>query len=223
MTRVIAMIPARLGSQRLKQKNLLEINGVPMIVLAIRKVAVMRCFDEVWVNSDSEIFGDLAKTEGVLFHKRPVELGGNNATSEHFVYEFLKAHPCDYLVQIHSIAPLLSSAEIAAFTKRLVEGENETLLSGVTEQIQCMMDGSPLNFSFTLMDNTQTLEPIQRISWSITGWNAKTYLEAFEAGGCATFHGRVGFFPLSRPAGMVVKLDEDYRIVKALAEAGFEA
>ena len=223
MTRVIAMIPARLGSQRLKQKNLLEIGGVPMIVRAMRKAAALSCFDEVWVNSESDVFGDLAEAEGIPFHKRPAELGGNEATSEHFVHEFLTVHPCDYLVQVHSIAPLVSSPEIVAFTEALLGGAHDTLLSGVNEQIQCMMAGKPLNFSFELMDATQILEPLQRISWSLTGWNAKSYVETFEKGGCATFHGRVGFFPLSRPAGMVVKVDEDYRIVKALAEAGFGA
>jgi CMP-N-acetylneuraminic acid synthetase len=185
----------------LKKKNLLEIGGVPMIVRAMRKVAKLSCFDEVWVNSESEVFGDLARSEGISFHKRPEVLGNNVSTSEQFVQEFLEKHPCDYLVQVHSIAPLLTSGEASSFVERLVAEDYNTLLSG--------------------MDATQELEPLQRISWTITGWKAATYTETFASGGCATFHGKVGFFPLSRPSGMVVKTDEDYRIVKALAEAGF--
>ncbi len=221
MTKVIAMIPARLGSQRLKKKNLLEIGGVPMIVRAMRKASRLACFDEVWVNSESDVFGDLARSEGISFHKRPEVLGNNESTSEQFVQEFLEKHPCDYLVQMHSIAPLLTGEEAEAFVEKLVTGDYNTLLSGVNEQIQCMMGGKPLNFSFSGMDATQELEPLQRISWTITGWKAATYTETFASGGCATFHGKVGFFPLTRPSGMVVKTDEDYRIVKALAEAGF--
>ena len=220
MTRVIAMIPARLGSQRLKQKNLLEIDGVPLIVRAMRKIAALPCFDEVWVNSESEVFGDLARAEGIPFHKRPEALGGNEATSEHFVHEFLTQHPCDWLVQVHSIAPLLRRAEIEGFTANLVAGDHDTLLSGVDEQIQCMMEEHPLNFSKDGMDATQALVPIQRISWSVTGWRAASYVQTFEAGGCATFHGRMGFYPLSRPSGLVVKYEEDYRMVAAMAAAG---
>ena len=221
MPKIIAMIPARLGSQRLKQKNLLEIDGVPLIVRAMRKALAMDCFDEVWVNSEAEVFGDLARAEGVPFHKRPAHLGDNTATSEDFVNEFLLAHPCDYLVQVHSIAPLVTRDEITRFVERLTAGDVDTLLSGVHEQIQCMMDGQALNFSRDGMDATQALVPIDRISWSLTGWRAQSYLDTFAAGGCATFHGNLDFFGLSRPSGIVVKYEEDYQMVKALAAAGF--
>lgn len=220
MGKVIAMIPARMGSKRLKVKNLLEIDGVPMIVRAMRKAMAMDCFDEVWVNSESDVFGDLAKAEGVSFHKRPDELSVDSATSEVFVHEFLKAHDCEYLIQVHSIAPLLHPDEISAFVTEMKTGKYDTLLSGVDEQIHCMMGCKELNFNFTDMGMTQALEPIQRLSWSLTGWKASSYVEEHEAGRCATFHGRIGFFPLSKLSGWVVKVDSDYQALKTLAEAG---
>lgn len=219
-TKTIAMIPARLGSQRLKQKNLLEIDGVPLYTRALRKAKGLACFDEIWANSEADRIGELAAAEDVPFHKRPAELAGSETTSEDFVYEFLKAHPCDYLVQIHSIAPLLTRDEIARFTDALVSDGYDTLLSGVNEQIQCMMGDEPLNFSRDGMDATQELVPVQRISWSLTGWRTASYLETYEAGGCATFHGRMGFFGLTRPSGLVIKYEEDYQMAKAMAAAG---
>lgn len=218
--KIIAMIPARLGSQRLKQKNLLEIEGEPIIVRAMRKAEGMNCFDEVWANSDAQAVADLAAASGINFHRRPERLASSDATSEDFVYEFLQKHPCDYLVQLHSIAPLITRAEIAAFTDTLLSGEYDTLLSGVDEQIQCMMDNEPLNFSRDGMDATQELKPVQRISWSITGWKASSYIKTYEAKGCATFNGTMGFFPLSRPAGLVIKYEEDYQMAVAMAAAG---
>ena len=73
----IAMIPARMGSQRLKQKNLRELAGVPLITRAIRKCRAAGVFDEIWVNSEHDAFGDIAREEGVGFHKRPEELANN--------------------------------------------------------------------------------------------------------------------------------------------------
>jgi CMP-N-acetylneuraminic acid synthetase len=120
--RVIAVIPARMGSQRLKQKNLALLRGVPLITHAIRKCRSVPAFDEVWVNSEHDAFGAIAEAEGVRFHRRPAALADHQATSEQFIREFLASHPCDYIVQVHSIAPLLGPDEIAAFVDGMIAG-----------------------------------------------------------------------------------------------------
>ena len=214
--KVIAMIPARLGSQRLKQKNLQLLQGVPLIVHAIRKSKSAGLFDEVWVNSEADVFGDLAQQEGVGFHKRPEHLANDQATSEDFVYEFLKTHACDFVVQVHSIAPLLSVADITLFTKELKKGAYDVLLSTELVQIECAFCNSPVNFTYERKTNSQELKPIQRISWSITGWRRLKYLAAYEEGRCATYSGNVGFFPINKLASHIIKTQEDLDIAEAL-------
>lgn len=211
----LAMIPARMGSQRLKQKNLREIDGVSLIARAIRRCREAACFDEIWVNSEHPAFGDIAKQEGVQFHRRPDELANNQATSEQYVYEFMKTHPCERVIQVHSIAPCLPSPRIAEFLAAMVTEDCDVMLSCVLEQIECAMDGEPLNFSFHSKTNSQELKPIQRITWSITGWRSSIYMAACEAGKTATYAGRVAFFPVSRIEGHVVKTEQDLRIAEA--------
>ena len=213
---VVAMIPARMGSQRLKQKNLRELGGIPLITRAIRKCVAANVFDEIWVNSEHPTFGEIATQEGVDFHQRPADLAGNTATSEQYVYEFLKAHPCEYLFQMHTIAPLLTAEEVVGFVDTMVESEYDVLLSVVHEQIECALDGQPINFTFDRKTNSQELTPVQRVTWSITGWRAATYMAAHEAGRCATYAGRVGYYPISRSAGHIIKTEEDLRIAEAL-------
>ena len=116
------MVPARMGSQRLKQKNLMPLRGVPLIAHAIRKCREAGVFDDVFVNSEHEDFARIAAQEGVKFHKRPDELANNVATSEQFVAEFLEAHPCDYVFQVHSIAPLLTVKDLKAFVAEIEAG-----------------------------------------------------------------------------------------------------
>jgi CMP-N-acetylneuraminic acid synthetase len=214
--KILAVIPARMGSQRLKQKNLALLRGVPLIAHAIRKCKDVPAFDEVWVNSEHDAFGDIARAEGVRFHKRPAALADHQATSEQFTYEFLVAHECDYLFQVHSIAPLLGPAEVSAFVERMLAGGFDTCLSYVPEQIECAVGGRPINFSFDRKSNSQDLEPVQRIVWSITGWRRSSYVEAVEAGRVATYCGRVGFVPISRVAGHIIKTAEDLALAEAL-------
>jgi CMP-N-acetylneuraminic acid synthetase len=212
----IAMIPARMGSQRLKQKNLREIGGVPLLVRAIRKCQAAGVFDEVWVNSEHDAFGELARAEGAHFHQRPAALADDVATSEQFVHEFLLAHPCERLFQVHSIAPLLSAADTTAFVRAMVAGDFDAMLSCVHEQIECAYRGQPVNFTFAEKTNSQDLDPIQRITWSITGWRRSTYLAAVEAGDTATYAGKVGYYPIDRLGGHIIKTEEDLQIAEAL-------
>lgn len=223
MSKSIAMIPARMGSQRLKQKNLRELAGVPLITRAIRKCREAGVFDEIWVNSEHPAFGDIARAEGVGFHQRPEALGNNQATSEQFVHEFLLAHECDFLFQVHSIAPLLTAAEVRGFVQAMTGGEHDALLSCELIQIECVLEGRPVNFTFAEKTNSQELKPVQRITWSITGWRRSVYLAAVAAGQCATYAGRVGFFPVSHLAAHVIKTEEDLQLAEAvlsLVEAG---
>lgn len=212
----IAMIPARMGSQRLKQKNLREIGGIPTITRAIRKCIASGVFDAIYVNSEHDAFGEIARAEGVAFHKRPEALANNVATSEQFVHEFLTVHGCERVFQVHSIAPLLSATQVREFVQFMQAGNYDTLLSCTNEQIECAYEGKPINFSFSEKTNSQDLKPIQRITWSISGWRRDPYIAAFEAGKTATYTGSIGFFPVDRMAGHIIKTEEDLQIAEAL-------
>lgn len=213
---VFAMIPARLGSQRLKQKNLQLLGGEPLIVRAIRKARDAGVFDEIWVNSESNVFGEIAAAEGVHFHQRPEALGGNDATSEDFVAEFLEKHHCDVVVQVHSIAPLLTAAELGAFVRAMTDGGYDAMLSVVLEQIECAYRDKPVNFTYDRKTNSQELTPVQRIAWSVTAWRAASFLSAKRSGACATYAGRVGYWPINRLAGHIIKTQQDLDMAAAL-------
>lgn len=217
--KIIAMIPARMGSQRLPKKNLALLDGVPLIVRAIRKCKEVGLFDEIWVNSEHPDFGEIARAEGVGFHQRPEALGNNEATSEQFVTEFLKTHECDYVVQVHSIAPLLTAGEVKDFVETLREGEFDAMMSVVDENLECLFRGEPVNFTFDEKTNSQDLTPVRRIVWAITAWRRSTFLAAAEAGGCATYSGKIGYASVGRMAGHVIKTQEDLDLAAAVLTA----
>ena len=212
----IAMIPARMGSQRLAKKNLRELGGVPLIVRAIRKCQAAGCFDEIWVNSEHVDFGPIAEAEGVQFHQRPEQLGNNVATSEQYIAQFFETHTCDVLYQVHSIAPLLTVEDVKSFVAHMGSSGLDCLLSTEEIQIECAYKDQPVNFTFNEKTNSQELEPIQRVSWSITAWRREAYLAAVQTGKCATYSGKVGFFPISRLAAHVIKTESDLEFAEAL-------
>lgn len=205
-----------MGSQRLKKKNLREIQGVALIVHAIRKCKAVNYFDEIWVNSEHSEFGAIAREEGVFFHERADSLADSVATSEQYVADFLEKRECEVVFQIHSIAPLLTLRDIASFVERMNRGDLDCLLSVEDVQIECAWKESPVNFSFSEKTNSQDLDPIQRICWAVTAWRREKYLEAFNRGDCATYCGEIGFHSLNKLASHMVKTEIDLQIAASL-------
>ena len=75
--RVLAIIPAKLDSKRLKHKNIREINGKPMFLHSVDYATASRYGVEVIVSSESDVVEDICSQYDVRFHKRPSELCGD--------------------------------------------------------------------------------------------------------------------------------------------------
>jgi hypothetical protein len=110
----------------------------------------------------------------------------------------------------------LTVQDIQGFVKELQSDRWDALLSVEPIQIECVFKGQPVNFTFEEKTNSQELTPVQRVSWSITAWRRKMFLDAVAAGKCATYAGRVGFYAVNPLAGHVIKTEEDLRIAEAL-------
>ena len=58
--KIIAMIPARLGSKRIKYKNIRYLKDKPLVEYIIDAAKKVKLFDEIYINSESEIFEAIA-------------------------------------------------------------------------------------------------------------------------------------------------------------------
>jgi len=69
---IVAFVPARSGSERVKDKNILEINGVPIIHYTLISARDSGVFDRIVVSTDSDLYGEIAsQIKGVEVLKRP--------------------------------------------------------------------------------------------------------------------------------------------------------
>lgn len=60
----IAIIPARSGSKGLKDKNIKLLNGKPLLAYSIEAAIKSKCFDVVFVSTDSKKYANIAKQYG---------------------------------------------------------------------------------------------------------------------------------------------------------------
>ena len=213
-----AIIPARMGSQRLKKKNLQPFCGMPLIEYAIFRCKEAGVFDHIVVNSEDEEFSEIAKRNGVDFYKRDPELANNVATSEEFIADFFKNTTHDAVYQVHSITPLLTSDKIREFVSYTQNSGHDTVLSNVDDCIEVAFKGKPVNFSYEEKTNSQDLIPTQRITWSITFWKRETFLEAHRERRCGTYSGSIGYFSVPLYSGLAIKTLDDLKVAQTLRD-----
>ena len=61
---IIGLIPSRLNSTRLKNKPLLEIDGLPIIVHTLKRSQLSKKLDKVIVCTDSEKIAEVVRKHG---------------------------------------------------------------------------------------------------------------------------------------------------------------
>lgn len=215
--KVFAEIPARFGSQRVKQKNLRLLNGKPMICYAIEAAKGAKKIDKVFVNTENDLIGQVAIDNEVNYYKRSEDLASDNATSDQFNYDFIKNTGADVLVMVNPVSPLVLSQDIDDAIDFFFEKGYDTVISSREERLQAFCDNKPINFNINgMLPKTQDILPVNICVWTICVWKASAFLKAYEEKGYAVFNGKVGFFPMDPLRSVKVSYEEDFLVAEAL-------
>ncbi|OGX07877.1 MAG: CMP-N-acetylneuraminic acid synthetase [Omnitrophica WOR_2 bacterium GWA2_47_8] len=217
MSKVICMIPARLGSKRVKNKNLRFLDGKPLVAHAIEKAKEAGVFDEIYLNSEADILGEVAQNYGIKFYKRPLKFAEDAVTNDLFMQDFLDKVPCDIVIQINTTSPLITVEEIREFVKAMKDNNYDTLHGVKQERIEGILKGKTLNFDpLKIMPKSQDLEPIMLFSSGIMGWKSKVHAENMKKLGAATYggKGKTGYFPLKGFSTIDIDEEEDFQLAE---------
>ncbi|RJX31624.1 MAG: acylneuraminate cytidylyltransferase family protein [Desulfarculus sp.] len=77
---IIGLIPARAGSQRIKDKNIVQLQGHPLIAYSVCAALDSGVFDAVVASTDSQLYADIARHYGAEApFLRPVEMAGSKS------------------------------------------------------------------------------------------------------------------------------------------------
>ncbi|MBD5158513.1 MAG: acylneuraminate cytidylyltransferase family protein [Butyrivibrio sp.] len=140
----IAVIPARSGSKGLKDKNIRELGGKPLLAYSVEAALKTGLFDTVHVSTDSAVYADIARRYGAdVPFMRTDELSSDNATTwdamKYVLNEYGKlGKSFETITVLQPTSPLRTAADISeAF--RFFELKKANMISSV-----CEMDHSPL-------------------------------------------------------------------------------
>ena len=137
--KIIAIILARSGSKRLKNKNIKLINNKPLIYWTIKEAQKSKLIDKLVVSTDSANYINLSKKYGVKnFVKRPKNLSSSRSTSIESLNFVLKkiindGETFDYCLLLEPTSPLREVKDINLGIKKLIKNTKAEALVSVSK------------------------------------------------------------------------------------------
>lgn len=215
MAHVLGYIPARLGSERVKAKNLRLLNGQPLIAYAIASCRTVRSVDRFVVNTESPEIAEVARQHGMDSYRRDPQLAKPDTMTDDIVVDFLSENPCDAVVVVNPTAPFLTAATIDAAVERFLQRRPSALFTTNTLRKHAFLQGRPVNFDGTgKSPRTQDLTPVSLVNFIVCVFDAGHALRSFAATGSFLYSGSTEFMEMPESESFDIDTELDFHLAE---------
>ncbi len=135
--KVIAIIPARSGSKGIKNKNIMKLNGMPLISYSISYAKKSKLIDRVFVSTDGKEIANISKKFNAEIISRPKNLCNDIIMPDYAVIHGIKnvlqklKYYFDYVVFLQPTSPLRAKNEIDKAIKHCIDKNLDTVFSSI--------------------------------------------------------------------------------------------
>ena len=136
---VLCVIPARSGSRRVRDKNIRQLLGSPLLSYAIKSSRTAKTIDKVIVSTDSEVYAEIARRYGAeVPFLRPRELA-DDVPTEHVIKHAVRWVEENWGVKVSIVAtvqctsPFVEPSDIDRCVQALMEDLEADSSMTVTE------------------------------------------------------------------------------------------
>lgn len=158
--KIVAIIPIKKNSKRVKGKNFKIVNKRPLFHFILSKVK--KCnFDEVYVDSDSKVIKNYCKKNNINFIKRKPELAKDNANGNDLINHHRKIINADIYFQIFVTSPLMGVETINNCIKKLKNDKKiDSILTVIPVQTWFWFKNKPVNYNPKILPRSQDVAPM---------------------------------------------------------------
>jgi 3-deoxy-manno-octulosonate cytidylyltransferase (CMP-KDO synthetase) len=150
-TKIVAVIPARMGSSRFPGKPLAQILGIPMIEHVYRRTAMCKTLDEVWVATcDQEIADTVTAFDG-----KAVMTSSSHERASDRVAEAMDSIEADIVVMIQGDEPMTYPEMIENSISPFLSEDDGVICVNLTGRIQTIEEFESPNTIKVVMDEEQ--------------------------------------------------------------------
>ena len=136
------IIPARAGSKGIKNKNIIDFCGKPLIAWSIEQALLSENVSEVFVSTDGEDIATVSEKYGAKVIWRPDELASDTASSEdallHAQKEMDVANPREITVFLQATSPIRRKHDIDDAICEFRDGRLDSLFSATILEDYCI-------------------------------------------------------------------------------------
>ena len=130
--KILAVIPARISSEGIPNKNIRIINGRPLIYYAIKNALDSKYITNVIVTTDSESIRIIANQMGAICKNTNHNLCKDDVTLDAVVYDAIpKDETWDYIVTVQATSISLKGGTLDNAIKYAIDNDLDTVISAI--------------------------------------------------------------------------------------------
>ncbi len=214
---IVALVPMKGNSERVPNKNLKKMDGVPLYHYIVKSLIASKCFSKIIINTDSKkIQEDVQKNfPKVICVERPEELRGDFVSMNKIIEHDMNFVESDYYLQTHSTNPLLTQMSIKSAIEDFQNKKTDyDSMFSVTRLQTRLYDKNikPVNHNPNELIRTQDLEPLYEENSNFFIFSKASFL----ANGSKRIGEKPCFFELNKIEALDIDEQEDWDLVEAI-------
>ncbi len=154
MNKFFALIPVKLKSNSIYQKNLKKIKNKTLVDITIDEAKKSSCFDEIYVSSENYKLKKICEKKKIFFFKRNKIFSTKKALSSSVIQEFIKKKNLDLndiIIYLQPTSPFRKAKHIKESIKKFKRHKKKTLIS---------VKENSLNIFKSLIINSNFIKPL---------------------------------------------------------------
>lgn len=199
--KIVALVPIKLNSQRLPNKNILPILGQPLCWHIVNSLLMVEKIDEVYVYCSDESIKEYIPQKAIYL-KRDSRLDGDLVKGFDIYQAFINEVDADIYVLAHATSPFIKIETINNALNEILVNGHDSAFSAQRIQTFAWYKDKPINYDINDVPRTQDIEPIFVETSAFFMFKKEIFTK---------HHRRIGFNPYIQEVNDVQAIDIDTR------------
>ena len=169
LVKLVAVVPVRKGSQRVKNKNLRKFSDTNLLTFKIETLKKVKRINKIIINTDSEEAIEIAKKNNVDYKVREKYYASSECSNSEFWSHIAKQTKSDFILFTNCTSPLITvktyNEIIDSFDISYPSHDSVNTVSEIKEFLY--LNQTPLNFNPNKTPNSQDLPNVIKLNFAV--------------------------------------------------------